>query len=447
MKIERKFSKKLKESFFNLINESYGVSREIYDFVQIRESEVFKEMEYLKEIKEYNQLKILKAMQNNNLCATDFNWTTGYGYGDIGRDKVEAIYTDVFKAQSTLVRPNIVSGTHAISLALLSNLKAGDHLLYITGKPYDTLLKVIGVTGEEPGSMKDIGIEFSYAELENGVVSFENVKEKFQDNTKIVAIQRSTGYSDRRALTIDEIEDAINIVRKINKDVIIFIDNCYGEFTDYKEPLEVGADLMAGSLIKNPGGGLAFSGGYVAGREDLVERCANRLTAPGIGRECGLTFGMTRQILQGLFIAPKVVYDALLGANLVSKCFEKMGFNSIPKSTDKRSDIVTAIELKDRRLVEIFCEAVQDSSPVDSQFTPVAWDMPGYEDQVIMAAGDFIEGSSIELSADGPMREPYYVYFQGGLTYDHVKIAVLNILNKIRESGEFDYEFWRSNKK
>ena len=211
MKIERKFSKKLKESFFNLINESYGVSREIYDFVQIRESEVFKEMEYLKEIKEYNQLKILKAMQNNNLAATDFNWTTGYGYGDIGRDKVEAIYTDVFKAQSTLVRPNIVSGTHAISLALLSNLKAGDHLLYITGKPYDTLLKVIGVTGEEPGSMKDIGIEFSYAELENGVVSFENVKEKFQDNTKIVAIQRSTGYSDRRALTIDEIEDAINL--------------------------------------------------------------------------------------------------------------------------------------------------------------------------------------------------------------------------------------------
>lgn len=430
----------MKESFFKLVKSELNIDEKIYNFVENTEREVLKLTDYIEDISAYNELKILLAMQKNELTATDFNWTTGYGYGDIGRDKVEAIYRDVFFAESVLVRPNIVSGTHAISLALLSNLNKGDHLLYITGKPYDTMLKVIGETGNESGSMKEIGISFSYCELENNKVSYENVKNSIRKNTKVVAIQRSTGYSDRRALTIDEIEEAIKIVRSIREDVIIFVDNCYGEFTDYKEPIEIGADLIAGSLIKNPGGGLAYSGGYIAGKLDLVERCANRLTAPGIGRECGLTFGMTRQILQGLFISPKVVRDAIMGANLVSRCFEKLGFKSIPSSEEKRSDIVTAIELKNRKLVELFAEAVQSSSPVDARFTPVAWDMPGYEDQVIMAAGDFIEGSSIELSADGPMREPYYIYFQGGLTYYHIKIALLNILFKIKESGNIDYE-------
>lgn len=421
------------KNFYDLMEKEFEVNREVLELVDSVESKLNDRFEERKEIALYNQLKILKAMQKNKLTATDFNWTTGYGYGDIGREKVESIYADVFKTEDALVRPNIVSGTHAISLALFSILKNKDHLLYISGKPYDTLLKVIGYSGNEALSMKEMGIDFSYCELKENKICRENIEKAIRKNTKVVAIQRSTGYSDRRALTIEEIEEGIKIVKELLPDAIIFVDNCYGEFTEFKEPSEVGADIMAGSLIKNPGGGLAYSGGYIVGKSEFINRCANRLTAPGIGKECGLTFGMTRQILQGLFLAPKVVEDAIKGSILLAAIFEKFSYRCIPTSSDKRSDIIEAIELKTKEKVEEFCKAIQETSPVDSQFTPMPWDMPGYEEQVIMAAGDFIEGSSIELSADGPMREPYFVYFQGGLTYEHIKIAIINVVNKLKE--------------
>ena len=416
------------ENLYKILEDKYGISKEIYDFVDKAEKELKKDFENRKIISQYNQVKILKAMQNQKLQSTDFNWTTGYGYGDIGRDKVEDIYADIFNTEDALVRPNIVSGTHAISLSLFSLLNKGDHMLSISGRPYDTLQKVIGIVGQEKGSLKEIGVEYSELDLKNGSIDIQNIDEMIQDNTKLIAIQRSTGYSDRRALTIDEIREASDYIKNKFPDIIIFIDNCYGEFTEMYEPTDFSADILAGSLIKNPGGGLAYSGGYVVGSKDIISRVANRLTAPGIGKDCGLSFGMTRQILQGLFIAPKVVEDAINSALLFSKVFEKLGYKTIPKSTDKRSDIILAIELKDPELLKSFCRAIQESSPVDSIFTPEPWDMPGYEDKVIMAAGGFIEGSSIELSADGPLRDPYTVYYQGGLTYYHAKIALMNVL-------------------
>lgn len=416
------------ENLYKILEDKYGISKEIYDFVDKVEKELKKDFENRKIISQYNQIKILKAMQNQKLQSTDFNWTTGYGYGDIGRDKVEDIYADIFNTEDALVRPNIVSGTHAISLSLFSLLNKGDHMLSISGRPYDTLQKVIGIVGQEKGSLKEIGVEYSELALKNGSIDIQNIDEMIQDNTKLIAIQRSTGYSDRKALTIDEIREASDYIKNKFPDIIIFIDNCYGEFTEMYEPTDFSADIMAGSLIKNPGGGLAYSGGYVVGSKDIISRVANRLTAPGIGKDCGLSFGMTRQILQGLFIAPKVVEDAINSALLFSRVFEKLGYKTIPKSTDKRSDIILAIELKDPELLKSFCRAIQESSPVDSIFTPEPWDMPGYEDKVIMAAGGFIEGSSIELSADGPLRDPYTVYYQGGLTYYHAKIALMNVL-------------------
>lgn len=416
------------KNLYKILEDKYGISKEIYNFVDEAEKELKKDFENRKIISQYNQVKILKAMQNQKLQSTDFNWTTGYGYGDIGRDKVEDIYADIFNTEDALVRPNIVSGTHAISLSLFSLLNKGDHMLSISGRPYDTLQKVIGIVGQEKGSLKEIGVEYSELALKNGSIDIQNIDEMIQDNTKLIAIQRSTGYSDRKALTIDEIREASDYIKNKFPDIIIFIDNCYGEFTEMYEPTDFSADIMAGSLIKNPGGGLAYSGGYVVGSKDIISRVANRLTAPGIGKDCGLSFGMTRQILQGLFIAPKVVEDAINSALLFSKVFEKLGYKTIPKSTDKRSDIILAIELKDPELLKSFCRAIQESSPVDSIFTPEPWDMPGYEDKVIMAAGGFIEGSSIELSADGPLRDPYTVYYQGGLTYYHAKIALMNVL-------------------
>ncbi|MDO5041787.1 MAG: methionine gamma-lyase family protein, partial [Peptoniphilus sp.] len=403
------------------IKNYYEISGEIYDYVEECENSLESKFKDRRYISQYNQIKILNAMQKCKLQAADFNWTTGYGYGDIGREKVEQIYSEVFNSEDALVRPNIVSGTHAISISLFSNLSKGDHLLSITGTPYDTLQKVIGIRGEAQGSLFEMGVEYSEIPLINNKINIAKIDENIKDNTKVIALQRSTGYSDRRALTISELKEAIEYVKSNYPHIIVFVDNCYGEFTEIYEPTDVGADLVAGSLIKNPGGGLAYAGGYIAGKSKLIERAANRLTAPGIGKDCGLSFGMTRQILQGLFIAPKVVEDALNSALLFSVAFEKMGYRTVPKSTDERSDIILAIELKDPELLKLFCRAIQESSPVDSFFTPEPWDMPGYEDQVIMAAGDFIEGSSIELSADGPLREPYMVYYQGGLTYYHAK--------------------------
>ena len=415
----------------NLFKEKYNIDSKIIEFVNNIEEKLQDRFKEFSDIAQYNQVKILKAMQEEGLKATDFNWTTGYGYGDIGRDKVESIYTRIFNVEDSLVRSNIVSGTHAITLAIKSVLKPGDHFLSVTSTPYDTLQKVIGLRGDSPDSLINSGYQYSEVPLVDNMIDVDSIKNYIQDNTSLVIMQRSTGYSNRRAFTVSELKEAVDEVKKINKDIKIFVDNCYGEFTELIEPSEIGIDIMAGSLIKNPGGGICYTGGYVAGKEELVERAANFLTAPGIGKDCGLTFGMTRQILQGLFMSPKIVEDAIRGATLFSRSFEELGFKTIPSSTDPRSDIVTAIELQKPEILEIFCKYIQFSSPVDSEFTPIPWDMPGYDDQVIMAAGDFIEGSSIELSADGPMREPYYVYFQGGLSYYHIKFSLINLLNAL----------------
>lgn len=419
----------------NLFKEKYNIDPKIIIFVNSIEDKLQDRFKEFSDIAQYNQVKILKAMQEEGLKATDFNWTTGYGYGDIGRDKVESIYTRIFNVEDSLVRSNIVSGTHAITLAIKSVLKPGDHFLSVTSTPYDTLQKVIGLRGYSPDSLINTGYEYSEVPLVDNMIDVDSIKDYIQDNTSLVIMQRSTGYSNRRAFTVSELKEAVDEVKKINKDIKIFVDNCYGEFTELIEPSEIGIDIMAGSLIKNPGGGICYTGGYVSGKEELVERAANFLTAPGIGKDCGLTFGMTRQILQGLFMSPKIVEDAIRGATLFSRSFEELGFKTIPSSTDPRSDIVTAIELQKPEILEIFCKYIQFSSPVDSEFTPIPWDMPGYDDQVIMAAGDFIEGSSIELSADGPMREPYYVYFQGGLSYYHIKFSLINLLNALYKEG------------
>jgi cystathionine beta-lyase family protein involved in aluminum resistance len=424
--------KEYKSLFKNL----YNIDENVTYFVNICEKSLQDRFDELSDISQYNQVKILKAMQDEKLQATDFNWTTGYGYGDVGRDKVEAIYANIFKTEDALVRTNIVSGTHAISLALRSILRSGDHLLSITSTPYDTLQKVIGIRGNDPDSLINSGIEYSEIPLlADNSINIDEIKNNIRDNTKLAILQRSTGYSNRRAFTVSELAEAVSEIKKVKSDLLVFVDNCYGEFTEITEPTEYGVDIMAGSLIKNPGGGIAYTGGYVVGKKELVDRAASFLTAPGIGKECGLTFGMTRQILQGLFMAPKIVEDAIKGAMLFSKCFEKLGFRTIPATDDPRSDIVTAIELKKPEILEEFCKSIQFSSPVDSIFTPMPWDMPGYEDKVIMAAGDFIEGSSIELSADGPMREPYYVYFQGGLSFYHIKFALVNVLNNLNEKN------------
>lgn len=419
----------------NLFKEKYNINSKIIEFVNNIEEKLQDRFKEFSDIAQYNQVKILKAMQEEGLKATDFNWTTGYGYGDIGRDKVESIYTRIFNVEDSLVRSNIVSGTHAITLAIKSVLKPGDHFLSVTSTPYDTLQKVIGLRGDSPDALINSGYQYSEVPLVDNMIDVDSIKDYIQDNTSLVVMQRSTGYSNRRAFTVSELKEAVDEVKKINKNIKIFVDNCYGEFTELIEPSEIGIDIMAGSLIKNPGGGICYTGGYVAGKKELVERAANFLTAPGIGKDCGLTFGMTRQILQGLFMSPKIVEDAIRGATLFSRSFEELGFKTIPSSTDPRSDIVTAIELQKPEILEIFCKYIQFSSPVDSEFTPIPWDMPGYDDQVIMAAGDFIEGSSIELSADGPMREPYYVYFQGGLSYYHIKFSLINLLNALYKEG------------
>ena len=386
----------------------------------------------LDEICLINQGKVLNAMQSVRLASTDFNWTTGYGYGDVSRDKVEAVYAALFRTEDALVRPNIVSGTHAIALAIKALTSAGDTIVSITGTPYDTLHKVLGTSGDAPGNLKSKGIDYRELPLIDGTIDYDAIADFVSHDTDLVIMQRSTGYSNRRAFTVDEMKRAVDEVRK-SFDGIIFLDNCYGEFTETIEPTEVGVDIMAGSLIKNPGGGLSLSGGYVVGKESLIERVASELTAPGIGKECGLTFGQSRNTLMGLFLAPHRVVQCIKGAMLFAKTFENMGYDCVPASSDPRSDIVQSIALETPDNLVRFCRAIQAASPVDSHVTPYPWDMPGYEDQVIMAAGGFIEGSSIELSADGPMRPPYRVYFQGGLTYEHIKLALIRVLNALEE--------------
>lgn len=414
-----------------MLENKFQINEEVIQYVDRKEKLILSKFDLINDIKEFNQYKVINAMQDSKLSSTDFHWTSGYGYGDVGRDKAEEIYSKVFNTEDALVRPTIVSGTHAITLALSALLKPGDELLYISGTPYDTLLKVIGLQGDKNGTLMDYGVDYNEIPLVDNKIQLDLVKESITSKTRVIGIQRSTGYSDRRALTIDEIEEAVLSIREYNKDVIIFVDNCYGEFLEMKEPTDVGVDIMAGSLIKNPGGGIALSGGYIVGRAKLIEQVANRSTAPGIGKECGLTFGTTRTTLQGLFLAPHIVSEAVKGALLVAIVYSHLGFRVIPSVDDKRSDIIQGVELLTGERVVEFCKGIQSASAVDSYITPEPWEMPGYEDKVVMAAGGFIEGSSIELSADGPMREPYFAYYQGGLTYEHCKLGVLKSINNL----------------
>lgn len=391
----------------------------------------FKEID---EICEYNQFKVLSAMQKYRLALRHFNESTGYGYDDEGREITEKIYAEVFGGEAALVRPQIVSGTHAISLMLYGVLRPGDTLLSITGDPYDTIRSTIGINdnGEDLGSLKDYNVDYDKVELlEDGSIDYEKIKEKLNDKVKAVFIQRSSGYKDTKALSIRKIKEACEFVKGIKKDVIILVDNCYGEFLEKQEPLNVGADMIAGSLIKNPGGGLVSVGGYIVGSEKNIKKVAARLTSPGIALEVGANLGVIRSYLQGLFIASKVTSGAIKGAILAAKVFESIGYRVFPGVDDERSDIIQAVVLGSSEKVCAYCAGIQSAAPVDSYVTPKPWDMPGYDDQVIMAAGNFIEGSSIELSADAPMKEPYIVYQQGGLTYEHSKIGTIKALDEI----------------
>jgi len=388
--------------------------------------------EKLNIISEFNQLKVLNAMQCAKLSDHHFNWATGYGYNDAGREKTEEIYSLVFNTQDAIVRTQIVSGTHALSLSLFGILRPNDTLLSISGKPYDTLEDVIGLKGNNGSSLIELGIKYAEIDLNDGNFDHEKIKNYLENNSvKVIYIQRSGGYSFRKSLTIDKIKNVIDLIKLINKNVIVMVDNCYGEFIETKEPTDVGADLMAGSLIKNPGGGIALTGGYIVGNRDLIKLISYRLTSPGIGKETGLTFGQTRTILQGLFIAPNVVINALKGAIFCSEMFTQLGYEVSPNTFDKRSDIIQAVKLNDENKVIKFCEGIQAASPVDSFVMPKPWDMPGYNSKVIMASGAFVQGSSIELSADAPIIDPYIVYFQGGLTYEHSKHGVLMGIHNI----------------
>lgn len=424
----------MKENTVNILKNNFGISEKVIALIDESEREVSPVFEELDDIMTYNQYKVLDVFQKNRLADRHFSWNTGYGYDDAGREMIEKVYADVFHAEAALCRPTLVNGTHALAITLLGLLRPGDELIYCTGTPYDTLETVIGLKNYEPGngSLKDYGVTYRQVELlPDGNIDFEGLRNAISDRTRMVTLQRSTGYGWRKAITIDKIEEWASFVSDINPDIIKMVDNSYGEFLDTKEPTDVGADVMAASLIKNPGGGLALTGAYVAGRKDLIDRIQYRMTCPGIGGECGLTFGQTRSMFQGLFIAPRVVNGAVKGAVLCGRVFEKLGYDVCPKPEDKRSDIIEAVRLGTPEAVVSFCQGVQAAAPIDSYVKPIPWDMPGYDDQVVMAAGAFVQGSSIELSADAPIREPYNVYFQGGITYEHSKFGVIKALQAL----------------
>ena len=419
-----------------LLTESMGISKKVYDHVLTAESQVTDYFAAADDIMAYNQYKVLDVFQKCRITDMHFGWNTGYGYNDPGREALEKVYAMLFGTEAALVRPTILNGTHALTLMLTGVLRPGDELIYCTGSPYDTLWEVIGLRGEGMGSLTDFGITYKQVELNyDGSIDLETLAKVISPKTRAVAVQRATGYGWRKAITIDEIKKCAECVKSMDPSIVLLVDNCYGEFLDTKEPTEAGADVLAGSLIKNPGGGLALAGGYIAGRQDLIEKISYRMTSPGIGGECGLTFGQSRTMFQGLFIAPKTVNGAVKGAILLAKAFENLGYEVCPRADEKRSDIIEAVKLGSPEAVIAFCEGIQAAAPVDSHVRPVPWEMPGYEDQVIMAAGAFIQGSSIELSADAPIREPYIVYFQGGLTYEHSKFGVLKAMQAMEDKG------------
>ena len=420
------------------LTKEYNINGSILNFCSDIEKKIENNFYKIDEVREYNQLKVLNAMQKVGLGERHFSSSTGYGYDDIGRDAIEKTYAEVFKTEDAIVRPHIISGTHALSSCLFGVLRPGDEILSITGKPYDTLEDVIGMNNidDGQGSLRDFGVTYKQIELKsNGEIDTKMVMENICTKTKLVFIQRSTGYGWRNAMTISKIKNIVKLIKTQFSEIIIMVDNCYGEFIESLEPTEVGVDIMAGSLIKNPGGGLAPTGGYIVGRKDLVDLVANRLFAPGLGKEGGATLGINRLFFQGLFIAPHIVAEALKVAIFAAKIFEELGFETCPSSSDQRSDIIQGIKLGNPENIITFCNAIQEAAPVDSFVSPEPWDMPGYNDPIIMAAGAFIQGSSIELSADAPIREPYIAYLQGGLTYDHGKIALYIALQRLSEKN------------
>ena len=418
------------------LKEKFNIDPRVLELSAQAEAAISPMFARLDDIMTYNQYKVLDAMQRNGLKDMHFGWNTGYGYDDPGRDAIERIYSDVFHTDSALVRPNIVNGTHALAITLMGILRPGDELIYCTGGPYDTLEEVIGIRGEGKGSLRDYGVTYKQVDLcPDGSMDLDRIKEAISPKTRMVCAQRATGYAWRKAITIGQIKQWAQSVKEMDPDIITMADNCYGEFLDIYEPTDAGVDVIAGSLIKNPGGGLALTGGYVAGRADLIDKIQYRMTCPGIGGECGLTFGQTRTMLQGLFQAPKVVNGAVKGAILCGQVYKMLGFDVCPEPDDERSDIIQAVKLGTPQALETFCQAIQAAAPVDSHVTPLPWDMPGYDSQVIMAAGAFIQGSSIELSADAPMREPFNVYFQGGLTYEHSKFGVIKAVDSLLKKG------------
>lgn len=415
--------------------ESLGLSKEVYDYCETVLCDLKERFHKIDEIAEYNQMKVLRAMQNNHVSEMHFASTTGYGYNDSGRDTLERVYADCFHTEAALVRPSITCGTHALAVALSANLRPGDELLSPVGKPYDTLEEVIGIR-DSVCSLKEYGVTYAQANLlPNGDFDFEAIKNAINERTKMVTIQRSKGYEPRKTLSVERIGQLISFIKSIKPDIICMVDNCYGEFVEEREPSEVGADMIVGSLIKNPGGGLAPIGGYICGRQDCIDRCAYRLSAPGLGQEVGANLGLLPSFYQGFFLAPTVTAGALKGAIFAANVYERLGFHVVPDGSESRHDIIQAIEFGKPEAVIAFCQGIQAAAPVDSYVTPEPWDMPGYDSPVIMAAGAFVQGSSIELSADGPIKPPYAVYFQGGLTWYHAKFGIMMSLQKIKDAG------------
>ncbi|WP_142826672.1 aminotransferase class I/II-fold pyridoxal phosphate-dependent enzyme [Planococcus soli] len=406
----------------------------MFTLIKTIEETIQAQLQQADEIAYVNQKKVLDAFQQQRVSDHHFNPSTGYGYDDEGRDTLERVYADVFKAEAALVRPQIISGTHAITISLFGVLRPGDELLYLTGKPYDTLDSIVFGGEKDTGSLKDFGISYQHVALAaDNKIDWPAAESAIGSRTKVVAIQRSRGYDTRPSFTIEEIGEMVEKVRRLKPDAIIFVDNCYGEFVEEQEPVEVGADLIAGSLIKNPGGGMAKIGGYIAGKKDLIEKCGYRMTSPGIGGEAGASLNALPDMYQGFFMAPHIVSQALKGAIFTSALLEDAGMETTPHWSDKRTDLIQSVSFQTAEQMIAFCQTIQASSPVNAQFKPEPAYMPGYEDDVIMAAGTFVQGSSIELTADGPIRPPYTAFVQGGLTYEHVKIAVLNSVDALKK--------------
>ncbi len=415
--------------------ENLGISKETYEFGEKIIDGLKDRFDRIDKVAEYNQCKVLSAMKKNRVDVACFAASTGYGYNDLGRDKIERVYADTFHTEAALVRPQIVCGTHALTVALSANLLPGDELLSPVGKPYDTLEEVIGIR-ESACSLKEYGVTYRQVDLlADGTFDYDNIAKAINEKTALVTIQRSKGYQTRPTFSVKQIAELIAFVKKIKPSVKVMVDNCYGEFVETEEPSDYGADMVVGSLIKNPGGGLAPIGGYICGTQECVDRCSYRLSAPGLGQEVGASLGVMTSFYQGFFLAPTVVAGALKGAIFAANVYEKLGFKVIPNATEDRHDIIQAVELGSEKGMLAFCKGIQAAAPVDSYVTPVPGDMPGYESQVIMAAGAFVQGSSIELSADGPIREPYAVFFQGGLTWAHAKVGILMSLQEMVNAG------------